>query len=238
MIDHWLKKLQLALFPSHCLLCGAPGQDTRDLCAGCAAELPRNPIACPRCALPLPHPGLPCGRCQRRPPPFERTIAPLRYRHPVDALIRDFKFHGRLTLAPLLAELLAEAVTAAAVPRPEALLPVPLHPARLRERGFNQSLELTRHLGRRLALPLLLDGVQRVRPTLAQSSGLGLLARRRNLRGAFVVTKPLAVRHLAIIDDVYTSGSTVSELARTLRRAGVATLQVWVCARTPPAGDL
>jgi ComF family protein len=113
---------------------------------------------------------------------------------------------------------------------PEVLLPVPLHPARLRERGFNQALELARPLARRFDRPLLIDAVRRIRATPPQT-GTDRGARRRNIRNAFALHRPLPWRHVAIVDDVMTTGSTVAELARLLRRNGVERVQVWVAAR-------
>lgn len=231
----WAKKLPSWLFPSTCLLCGAPGQNDRDLCPGCHQELPYNTIACRCCAIPLkadPDQFLICGQCQRTPPSFAQAFAPFIYRPPVDTLIQGLKFHGRLTVARLLGELLGEALIQGSNPLPEYLIPVPLHPSRLRERGFNQALELARPVARRLGIPLIADGVLRTRQTLPQSQ-LNVNSRRANMRGAFVVSRALHARHVAILDDVMTTGSTVEELAQALRKAGIAEIQVWACARTP-----
>ena len=115
-------------------------------------------------------------------------------------------------------------------PLPEAILPVPLHSTRLRERGFNQALELARPMAQALALPLLIHHSQRTRATVAQTS-LSAKQRRKNIRGAFQVTQPLPARHIAIVDDVMTTGQTINELAKTLRKAGATHIDVWVCAR-------
>ncbi len=224
-----LQALEHALLPPTCLLCGAAGYAGRDLCVGCAADLPRPQPACPRCGDALPGAGeWLCGRCQRRPPPFDAAWAALRYAAPVDRLFVDLKFRGRLAAAKLLAQLLEEAVRAA--DRPEALIPVPLHRGRLRERGFNQALELARPLAHRMHLPLLRDVVVRRRATAPQTV-VEAAARRRNLRGAFAVNRPLAVRHVALIDDVMTTGSTLTELSTVLKRAGVQRIQLWVAGR-------
>ncbi len=229
MLDYWLKKLQFSLFPARCVLCGAPGQGQHDLCPDCRAGLPRNRHPCPICGQPG---GLLSCTCHGHWP-FERTIAPLLYRHPVDMLVLRLKFSRQLPIAPLLGTLLAEQVSASGLALPEAILPVPLHPSRLRERGFNQALEIARPLARQFALPLLDDHVRRLRPTVAQSTQ-NAQERQRNLRRAFVLDRPLPVRHIAIVDDVLTTGSTVSELATLLRRNGAESVQVWACARTPP----
>lgn len=230
-----LEALEYQLLPPICLLCGAPGSQGLDLCAGCAADLPRPQPACERCGDALP-PSLAtlCGRCQRQPPVYDRTVAAVRYAAPVDRLIVALKFHGRLAAARLLAELLRAAVSG--VEPPQALIPVPLHPTRLRERGFNQALELARPLARELGLPLWTDVVCRQRRTAAQS-GTDYAARRRNVRAAFALVRPPPARHVALVDDVMTTGSTLAELSGVLKRAGVTTIQLWVCARTQRGRD-
>jgi len=224
------------LFPPTCVLCGAPGSASgRDLCAGCTADLPRNLEACARCALPFDTrmpPGTLCGRCQRRLPPFGRCLAAFRYEGVVPSLVVGAKFEGRLDLARLLGQCLAEAVRGSEPQWPEVLVPVPLHPKRLRARGYNQAHEIARVLGRELSLPVDPLCCSRVRATPPQS-GLDERERRRNLRGAFEVQEPLRWRRLAIVDDVVTTGSTIVELARVLRRAGAERIEVWAVARTP-----
>ena len=230
MVYEWSKKLQSWLFPPTCLLCGAPGLAYRDLCLGCYRDLPRNDNACRRCALPITG-GTLCGQCQRSPPFFDHALAPLRYQTPVDFLIQGLKFHRQLVVARLLGELLAEVLEH--VSPPEFIIPIPLHRQRLRQRGFNQALELARPVARQLHIPLLSNHVRRTRPTPAQST-LDLKTRQANVREAFALNSAIPGRHVAIVDDVMTTGSTVNELSRLLRRAGVEKIQVWACARTPP----
>lgn len=228
-------RLLAALFPPTCLLCGAPGASGRDLCAGCAAELPYNRHACPRCALPFdaprPH-GDPCGACQRRAPPSARTLAALRYEAPLPNLVGAMKFRGRLNYARLLGQLLADAVSGRDGPLPQALVPVPLHPGRLAGRGYNQSVEIARVVGGVLGLPVDTTCCRRVLATVPQS-GLDERTRRRNIRGAFAAVTPCPWGRVAILDDVLTTGSTVNELTRVLRRAGARSVEVWAVARTP-----
>lgn len=228
-----LNKLLFRLFPPTCLLCGAPGDDGQDLCAGCRADLPVNARACQRCALPLGGAALSCGQCQQQPPAFDRTIAPFLYQPPMDYLIKALKFQGRLPFARLLGGLLGQRIAERSEPLPECLLPVPLHPSRLRERGFNQALEIARSAAGPLGLTVLPDSLRRIRATLPQTQ-LDGAARRHNVQGAFAVYRPITARHVAVLDDVVTTGSTTSELARLLRTAGVAEIEVWACARTPP----
>jgi len=233
MRSTWTTRFSHWLFPSRCLLCGAPGDGRLDLCAGCREDLPVNDTACRHCALPLGVAGV-CGRCQNRPPAFDWVIAPYLYRPPLDQLLTGLKFHGRLSHAPLLGQLLAGAVRTRLLPRPQLLLPVPMHARRLRERGFNQALEIARPVARHLEIPLRWDLLRRRRATPPQS-GLDEAARRRNLRDAFEWTDPgpMPYRHVTLLDDVMTTGTTVDTLARLLKSHGVATVSVWTCARTP-----
>lgn len=231
-VYHWIDSLQSVLYPRTCILCRAPGVEGLDLCGACLERLPHNRNGCDRCALPLPdgRSGI-CGQCQRSPPPFDRCHSALLYRDPVSHLVAGLKFQGRLHFGRLLGELLARSLQAQTVPRPELVIPVPLHSARLRARGYNQALEIARWVGRALDLPLDAESCRRVRSTAAQSD-LPLGERRRNLRGAFALDRPLGVRHLALLDDVVTSGATVAELTKVLKRAGVERVDVWAVART------
>ncbi len=233
LVYNWLISLQSTLYPTRCLLCGAPGSGGLDLCLGCLAELPRIARPCHQCGEPLPEaapPGARCGPCQRRPPAFDRCIAPLAYAGPVPLLVAGLKFHDRLAGGRLLGELLARHLLVRGGPPPELILPIPLHPRRLRQRGFNQALELALPLGRRLGVPLDRHSCRRNRATQPQTE-LDLKQRRRNLRNAFALAGPLPARHIALVDDVVTTGSTSNELARLLKRAGAERVEVWAAAR-------
>lgn len=215
--------------PSHCLLCGGRGGDGIDLCAACAAELPRNDCCCARCALPLATPAALCGRCQRRAPPWDSAWAPFLYAWPLDRMEARFKFGADLATGRMLAQ--SWSVVVAPAELPQAIVPVPLHRARLRARGYNQALELAKPLAKVLDVPLLRDALQRVRATDAQSE-LSAAARRRNVRGAFVAHFDGEIpAHVAVLDDVFTTGATLGECTRVLKRAGVAKVQVWALAR-------
>lgn len=232
MVYHRLPNIQDLLLPPRCLLCGDAGAGGRNLCSGCLDDLPWNSPACWRCALPLPSDADAhnlCARCLRRAPPFDSALAALRYEPPLDFLVAGLKYRARLDHARLLGELLVHAVRQTDAPRPELLIPVPLHPRRLRERGFNQALELARPLARALNLPLARRGCRRVRATPRQTD-LNARERRGNVRGAFSAGR-VAGRRVAIVDDVVTTGHTVAELARTLRQAGAVHVQVWSAAR-------
>jgi ComF family protein len=230
-VDGWWRRLARRMAPPCCLVCREAGDDGHALCRACRAALPWHRGACLRCAAPLPPPDTVCGRCQRRPPPLAEVRAAFLYADPVDRLLPRLKFHRDLAAGRLLADGMAQAFAGAG--RPDALLPVPLHPARLRRRGYDQALELARPLGQALGLPLRPGVLVRIRATAAQSR-LDAAQRRRNLRGAFAVAPAAALpAHVALVDDVMTTGATLHAAAVALRRAGVARVDAWVCARAP-----
>ena len=212
-------RLSAGMLPDVCLLCDLPAGSVPNLCAGCADSLPRLEQA-----------------------KSARVVA-FRYELPISTLIHWMKFDANLpaafTLGVLLAERVAEALTAVGAPWPDAIVPVPLHRARLRARGFNQSLELARPLSRRLGLPLLTNICLRTRATAPQSGLASDTERRRNLADAFRVRRPLTgLNRLAIVDDVLTTGATAGSLARALRGAGVRQVMIWACAGAGQASRL
>jgi ComF family protein len=225
-----IHKLMDIILPPVCMVCGARGQQGRDLCHDCSDLLEENRPACPRCALPMDH-GFrgDCGHCLRKPPPYDSSWAYWRYQSPLDGLLLGLKYHRQLPVARLLGGMMADYLQGASMVWPQALVPVPLHVSRVRERGFNQSIELFAPVGRALNVPLLRDSVIRHQATPSQV-GLSRVQRCRNLRGVFRVRGDLP-EHVAIVDDVVTTGSTVSELARVLRRSGVRRIDVWSVAR-------
>ena len=225
-----MRRLERLLLPPRCLLCAAAAGDDA-LCTACRDELPRNAWCCARCAEPLAQPAPLCGQCLRRAPPWDAAWAPFRYAWPLDALDARFKFGADLAAGrALAAQWRAQPPPG---PLPAALVPVPLHASRLRRRGYNQALELARPLGRALDLPVLPAALLRIRATAAQTE-LDRAARRRNVRGAFAVARAVALpAHVAVLDDVLTTGATVAECARVLKRAGVERVDVWALARAP-----
>jgi ComF family protein len=214
------------LLAQECVLCAAPSGDAM-FCAGCAGDLPALGDACPRCAGPSAGCAV-CGACLRDPPSFDATVAVWRYEFPVDRLVLALKYGGRLALAAALGEALAGRVAGRRV---DALLPMPLAPSRLRERGFNQAAEIARRLARETGLRLDAALAARVRDTLPQTD-LPHDARAANVRGAFGVTRAVAGMSIAIVDDVMTTGASLAELAKTLKRAGAARVENWTVART------
>jgi ComF family protein len=221
------------LFPPTCVLCADAGQSTRlDLCAGCASDLPLNDCACPQCGEPLPESAAAkhCGECLRRPPRFHAAHCAYRYGFPVDHLVRGLKYSGRMPYARVLGDLLAQQLAHRQSSVPNFIVPVPLAEQRFRERGFNQAIEIGRELESQLAIPMRCDVVARIRDTREQA-GLDRKGRRKNVRNAFKVLRPLNAQRVAILDDVVTTGSTVNELARVLRKAGAEHIEVWAVAR-------
>lgn len=221
------------LLPTPCTLCADPTTDGEIICRPCQTQLPTNPVHCPRCALPLPATqpnSAVCGQCLRKPPAFDSALAPLIYAPPVSHLISQLKYHRRLATGQTFARLIGQRVAALEQPLPDAIIPVPLHRQRLRQRGFNQSVEIARPLAKLINRPLLINQAERHKITAPQT-GLSGPARRKNLRGAFTVNSSISQRRVALIDDVMTTGSTASELATTLKKAGVAEVAIWVVAR-------
>ncbi|MEO8002209.1 MAG: ComF family protein [Arenimonas sp.] len=215
-VDRIRKMLAWSLLPAHCLLCDQPGMGDIDLCDVCWRELPRNRVACPRCALPLSAPAIACAFCIKQEPPFQATVAPLQYHAPLSTLIPRLKFHQDLAAGRLLAELFCRNTLDCEIP--DALVPVPLHSARLRKRGFDQALELAKMIAKQKSIPLRTDLLSRSRNTAAQSY-LDAKQRRHNLSNAFVVNSRSMPGHIALVDDVMTTGATVRECAKVLLKA-------------------
>lgn len=224
-----------------CLLCDEPAEAEMPICVACEAEMPWLGEHCQTCALPLPTAGLTCDGCLLEPPAYEQVAVPWRYDFPVDSLITRFKHNAKWPFGHLLADVLSQYLQHRFdedLPRPDALLPVPLAAKRLRQRGFNQAAMLARWLSRQLDLPCEENVVRRIQDTSAQQD-LDAKARKRNLRNAFALTTDAHVkgRHLALVDDVLTTGATAQALARLLMNAGAARVDVYCLARTPKPGD-
>ena len=223
-------------------------------CAGCAAPLSDDPVpffcracwaqvaalggpACPRCGKPFAaatalaySPGHLCEACRKRPPAYTQAWSAFRYAPPLQEAIHLFKYRGKVSLAKALGELMQAAGPPASV---DVLMPIPLHPARLREREFNQALLLADRLGAAWRLPVSCHNLSRIRLTASQTE-LSRAARLKNLRRAFALRRPeeVAGRRVLLIDDVFTTGTTVNECAKTLRKAGAADVYVFTLART------
>lgn len=251
------KLLQRWLLPYHCVVCHHFSDQARDLCFDCQASLPYLAHCCECCAIPLPA-GKYCGQCLQKPPYFNHTTALFGYQPPINQWITQLKFHRNLQYTRLLSELFIEkhferpqATKDQKRPKngkshppdcslsgekqrkkPELIIPVPLHIKRLRHRGFNQALELARPIAKLLDIPIEKHCCQRTRHTQAQSS-IPAKQRRHNLKNAFQFNGK-APHHVAIIDDVMTTGHTVNELSHALRLAGSEYIEIWTIARTIP----
>ena len=234
MVNNWLRIGHL--MRSHCYLCGLSNPTESSVCHGCCHDLPRIRHACQQCGLPISADSQHgrCGQCLKAPPPFDYTLSAYIYSEPIKPLITRMKFSGHLALARLLGQLLCDEIGDKIDAIPEAILPVPLHRKRLRQRGFNQSIELARPLAKKLQIPLLIDAVERQVDTPSQT-GLSKKQRRANLRHAFNVCQALPYQHIAIVDDVITTGQTITALATCLNKAGIKRVDCWSIARALPA---
>jgi len=253
MVDYWLKNKLVALLPQPCLLCGDIEHTGHDLalCKACLGDLPILGETCLSCANPM-ESGFErlegflnttallqtrlCGQCILKQPYFDHSLAFFPYVSPFDYLIHAMKFQGKLAVTKLLGQLMAEQINhtlAAFEDLPDGLLPVPLHASRQQERGYNQSLELARPISKQLQIPVLNDLAQRVKATPPQSS-LSLKQRTKNLHNAFITHYSIKDRHIAIIDDVMTTGTTVNTLAKKLKQAGARRISVWCFCRAEP----
>jgi len=208
-----------------CLLCGAESGPEL-LCPACIGELPALPESCPQCALPSPAAAV-CGSCINRSPHFDATLALWRYEFPCDGLVQALKYRAQLALAGFFARSLASRP----LPEVDVVLPMPLHAKRLAERGFNQALEIARGLARYRSTPIEPRGVLRVKNTPPQTE-LPYEDRAKNVRGAFRCELDLSGASVAVLDDVMTTGATLNELARVLKRAGARRVENFVIART------
>ena len=216
-----------------CVLCG--GMSRAGLwCAACDAALPYfDAPHCPACALPTPT-GEVCGHCLANPPLFTRTTAAFGYAFPLDKLIQAMKYGEQLALAHAFANKLAQRVDKSALP--DFVMPMPLHSAKLRERGFNQSLLIAAVLARELNLTLLANDCQRVRNTPPQSA-LPWQERDKNVRNAFRCDVDLTGKRIVMVDDVMTTGASLNALAEALKRRGATEISAWVVARTLPRSE-
>jgi ComF family protein len=220
------------LWTHDCALCLAPAH-AQLVCDPCARDLDCLGERCPECASRIDPATGACGECAQAKFAFDRAVARFDYRFPLDKLVQRFKYGGDLAVGGWLARALAERV--GREPRVDLLVVPPLSAARLRERGFNQALEIARIVGSRIRVPVAREAILRTRETQAQA-GLGRAARRKNVRDAFVCTAALDRARVAIVDDVLTTGATSDAIAKALRSAGAERVAVWTVARAPDPG--
>lgn len=223
---HWLNRL----YPPCCVFCGSAGSQGQDLCSSCKAILPFQNTACLQCGAALMFTMPMCGDCLKKPPVFDRTYPLFTYQEPVNSLILKLKFNTRLVYARLLADLWLRQYRDCLDRLPDCIIPIPLHPVRLRERGFNQAVALARPIASALRIPLNVSHCIRTRNTESQT-GLSASDRLANVRKAFALKSILPAKRVALLDDVMTTGSTVSALASVLKQSGVEQVDVWVMAR-------
>lgn len=221
---------QLLRLPSVCLLCQQYHRDSLAVCQHCNYLFKRINDACYYCALPLPDAKfLVCGDCTKKKPAFDRTITTYYFEEPLRTLLHEFKYREAFYLRTFLAKLMLDALPEKTVST-QCLVPVPLHPKRLQQRGFNQAAELAKLLAKQLKIPCELNLCKKIIHTPPQANLSGK-QRRKNLHQAFQV-KVNNYSHITLIDDLLTTGSTVNELARLFKQQGVGCVDVWCCART------
>ena len=230
-----LVRRQLAAFvnyllaPGLCLACGCELDNAESLCDCCGERLRCVPSPCSYCGQPNPVTGQICPACLRNPPRWQRMIAPLQYSGPTRDYLQQLKYFEAVHLAKTLCRRCLDPLRQN-WPRPEVLLPVPLHRDRLLERGYNQADEIARIWSREFAIPVDRKSLTRLRATPSQS-GLSAGQREHNVRRAFAYRAKHEYRHVAIVDDIVTTGSTVTEITKTLHRGGVEYVEVWALAR-------
>lgn len=222
--------------PGLCWLCRMPLMLSHwGICSVCERALRNRRRVCPQCGLPAVSPNIPCGRCLQKPPPWQALVAINDYQPPLSGLIHRFKFSRQSQLALPLARLLLLALLQArrtrTLPPVDMLIGVPLYQRRHWRRGFNQSDLLCRPLARWLDCNYAPETATRARATAVQRQ-LNARLRKQNLKNAFQLELPVRGLHIAIVDDVVTTGSTVAELSRLLLRSGAASVQVWCLCRT------
>ena len=215
-----------SVIPPRCLLCQDVVMKGQVFCCGCEAELPYNDASCARCAAAIPAGEL-CGDCLRSPPPFDIAFSPLRYHHPVDHLVQLLKYADNPAMGRMMGRYLGgELYAIRSTPWPDAIVPVALHRDRLRERGYNQALEISRSVSRMIGIPVDKSLVLRCKPTSPQV-GRTKKDRQQNMLNAFKLKRPPRFDHYAIIDDVITSGATMRAIAGVLRAGGVEKIEIW-----------
>lgn len=215
------------LLPHFCVLCHKPSHREMDLCLACENQLPFLKNACHICASPLPENNTICGQCLTRKKPFDQTISIFKYEPPVSAMITGLKFSAKLHYATLFGKLLARKI----IQKPELIIPIPLHKNRLKERGFNQSLEIAKQIGKQLNIPIDVKSCQRIIHTQPQAQ-IPAKDRKKNVQNAFGMVQKISTNHIAVIDDVVTTGHTISSFCQMLKQQGVQHIDVWCIAKT------
>ncbi len=220
------------LLQSHCLMCKYPTELDYSLCASCQQALPwRRADYCQRCGITLESKASLCGQCLKKPPYFDQLLAAFDYQGLISTLIQQFKFQQNLAAGNTLSHLLAQYLQQQAIQLPQAILAVPMHHYRLWSRGFNQAQLIVDGLSQLLACPHTKKLCRRTRHTQAQVS-LGARERRQNLKAAFHVRKN-AYQHIALVDDVTTTGATINNISKALKHSGIKRVDIWCLAKAP-----
>jgi ComF family protein len=212
---------------SACYFCLSPTDAV--CCKQCELDFMKESPRCPICAKPH-HAEAVCGKCIISPPLFSSTTVLFNYAYPAKKMVLDFKFNKRVELSTFFAELLLDRIKSKDK-LPEALIPVPLHKKRQAQRGYNQSLELAKHLANKLDIPINASLCKRIVNTDPQSE-LPMKSRRKNVKNAFALNNDRMPKHIAIVDDVITTGSTINEISRLFKSAGCERIDIWAIART------
>ena len=226
-----LTRIINAIYPPTCTLCGSHSQISRDLCVACEGDFTPNLTACVRCALPLPFDlhGAVCGECLRSPPHQQTAWSAFVYAQPLEWMIQQLKFNDKMAYGRLLGQLAIPLLPRLDTP-PDCIIPVPLHPKRFQQRGYNQAYELVKPLARQLNIRIDTQSCRREKYTSAQSD-LDAKQRRQNIRNAFQFENTHAYDHVIVFDDVITTGSTIAELVKVIKQQGVQRVDVWSLAR-------
>lgn len=222
-----------SLWPARCLICLQTVPATHPiehLCRGCLSLLPWNIHACTRCAQPLSMTQPYCARCLNQPMQQQRTYILFNYTAPISDWIHAAKFEASFIHCRLLSQLLSHTLAGRSTPWPQSIIPMPLHSHRLRQRGYNQAIELARTVCQRFALPMDTRSLQRHRYSQPQSK-LALKERKTNVQDSFQLRRPLSVSHIALLDDVSTSGHTLEAASRALLKQGPLELEYWCIAK-------
>ena len=224
-----------SLLAGHCLFCLEKSRADSSLCQACSASLERNTVCCGHCALPLEQTGsstrLLCGQCLSHETYYDRVYSPYLYSEAIRYLIKKMKYQKKIHFARTLSRLFIEQTQhETEFPLPQVIIPMPMHSKRLRQRGFNQALELCRFFASHYQLPLNYTSLVRSRYTQLQA-GLNARQRQKNVHRAFELNTALQYEHIVLVDDVMTTGSTVNEAAKILKQNGVRQVDVWIIAR-------
>lgn len=231
-LKHWQSITHYLSMQGACVLCQTSTKNPTMLCSFCNSLLQIIPYSCARCSLPLPTEQFHlCGNCIRHPPSYDKIYTHYIFVEPLRSLIHQYKYHHALHLRRLLMHWLLEAWSPE-MRTADCIIPVPMHPSRLKQRGFNQSTELAKRLAKTLNLPFEQSLCRKIKPTVPQV-GLNAQQRQHNLRNSFQ-TQATTYQHILVIDDLVTTGITADLIASSLKEQGVKRVDIWCCARAIP----